>query len=381
MAAMQGLTRPKLRNWGLYLAVWAGLSLLFASGAWLSRFYAGRPASFSYVLVASAAHYFVWGLLVVAAVPLIRRFPIERPNWMRRVPLHFLFGFMFVVLDVSITFALFPWIYPEQPLTGTTYKLLLAANFYYDLWMYWTVAGLVHAVNYYQALRQREVQAAQLEMQLAQAQLEVLKMQLHPHFLFNTLHAISTLMHKDVNAAERMLTRLSDLLRVSLETANTQEVSLKEELELLEHYVEIEKVRFQDRLTIQMHIEPEVLDATVPNLVLQPLVENALKHGIAKRAGSGFISLEATRENSMLRLIVRDDGPGLPRNGNMREGVGLRNTRARLKQLYGDNHVFKVANARQGGAEVTLLIPYREEEQEAGTLLEEAALERMEHMQ
>ncbi len=186
-------------------------------------------------------------------------------------------------------------------------------------------------------------------------------MQLHPHFLFNTLHAIWTLMHKDVETADRMLARLSDLLRITLENSGMQEVPLKQELAFLEPYLEIEQTRFGDRLSVQLDVEPDTLDALVPNLLLQPLVENAIRHGIAPRAAGGRIRISAKRENAKLRVQVRDNGAGIPESERevLKEGVGLTNTRARLQQLYGAGHRLELHNAVDGGLEVTLELPFR----------------------
>ena len=184
-------------------------------------------------------------------------------------------------------------------------------------------------------------------------------MQLNPHFLFNTLHAISSLMHKDVDAADRMLTRLSDLLRHALESTNTQVVPLREELEFLQRYLEIEQTRFGLRLAVRFDIAPDTLEAEVPNLVLQPLVENAIRHGIEPLASAGQIELYARRETGMLLLQVRDNGKGLPPGSALEEGVGLANTRARLQQLYGAGHRLDAGNRPEGGFAVRITIPWR----------------------
>jgi LytS/YehU family sensor histidine kinase len=181
-------------------------------------------------------------------------------------------------------------------------------------------------------------------------------MQLNPHFLFNTLHAISSLMHQDVDAADRMLIKLSELLRRALDGTDTQEVMLREELEFLRNYAAIEQTRFGDRLKIEMTITPDTLDAMVPNLVLQPILENAIRHGIEPHARDGFIEVSAKREGEALRLEVRDNGGGL--NGSVVEGVGLSNTRARLKQLYGTRQTFTLADAPGGGVVVTATLPF-----------------------
>ncbi len=186
-------------------------------------------------------------------------------------------------------------------------------------------------------------------------------MQLHPHFLFNTLHSISALVHKDPECADRMIARLGDFLRLTLENSGAQEVSLQKELEFLRCYLEIERVRFQDRLTTHMEIDSRALDTPVPNLILQPIVENALRHGIAPRSTPGRIEISAKRKNGSLRIEVQDNGPGISAiskpNGRLREGLGLANTRARLRQLYGAEHSFELSDAPGGGLLVALEIP------------------------
>lgn len=188
-------------------------------------------------------------------------------------------------------------------------------------------------------------------------------MQLQPHFLFNTLHSVSALIHKDPVSADRMIARLGDFLRLTLENAGTQEVSLQEELEFLKCYLEIERVRFRERLTVQMNIEPQTLNARLPNLILQPIVENAIKHGIAPRTKPGRIEIEARRFNGILHVQITDNGPGLPANGGsgriVKGGVGLANTEARLQQLYGSDHRLDLANTSKGGLTVILEIPFK----------------------
>jgi LytS/YehU family sensor histidine kinase len=187
-------------------------------------------------------------------------------------------------------------------------------------------------------------------------------MQLHPHFLFNTLNGIAGLVRDSRNkAAVDMLAGLSDLLRYTLENAGKQEVPLREELEFLELYLDIQQMRFSDRLKVEMHVQPEVLDALVPNLILQPLVENSIRHGISRRASSGVVGISAQRENGSLRINVYDDGPGLKRDdgAKMEEGVGLSNTRARLRQLYGERQQFSLGERADAGVEAVLIIPFR----------------------
>jgi signal transduction histidine kinase len=222
------------------------------------------------------------------------------------------------------------------------------------------IVGLVHAVFYYRETQQRALREAQLEARLLEAQLQTLQHQLHPHFLFNTLHAISTLMHRDLSAAERMLVRLGDLLRMTLDTATRPEVRLSEEIEFLEKYVQIEQVRLGDRLTTLFDIETDVLDAAVPTLILQPIVENAVEHGIAPLGVPGRITVSAKREGEMLVMTVDDTGSG-PTERAMAalfSGIGLSNTRARLTHQFGPHYRFEFKH-RPGGFAVLIAIPFR----------------------
>ncbi len=210
--------------------------------------------------------------------------------------------------------------------------------------------------------RERELRASQLETQLAQAQLQMLKMQLHPHFLFNTLNGITGLVRDHDNAAAvEMLVGLSDLLRQTLDNAGKQEVRLSEELEWLELYLKLQQIRFSDRLQVSVNAAPETMDALTPNLITQPLVENAIRHGLAPRAAPGSVSLSAKRVNGRLELRVCDDGIGFPEDWRLAsgKGVGLLNTDARLRQLYGSDYSFEARNREEGGAEVFLSIPLR----------------------
>jgi sensor histidine kinase YesM len=233
--------------------------------------------------------------------------------------------------------------------------------------VYAGMVALQHMDALYRRYAERERATLQLETRLARAQLEALKIQLQPHFLFNTLNTISALLRRDPEAADRVLTRLGDLLRLSLQHSGRQEVMLRQELEFVERYLEIQQTRFQDRLRVRLDADPEALDALVPTLVLQPLVENAVRHAIEPRAAAGRLEIRARRENGHLTLQVADDGPGIGGGGPIDgasipvtgSGIGLANTRARLEQLYGAGHRFSLANAAEGGLVVTLELPYR----------------------
>jgi two-component system, LytTR family, sensor kinase len=237
----------------------------------------------------------------------------------------------------------------------------VTSMFHLELLIYGATLGLNYAFSYYARFREREARAAQLEAQLTQAQLQALKMQLHPHFLFNTLNGIAGLVRDQRNkAAVEMLAGLSDLLRYTLENAGRQEVPLGEEMEFLELYLNIQQMRFSDRLNVEIEVAPDALRALVPNLILQPLVENAIRHGIAPRAARGTVGVRAARADSVLQIEVYDDGPGLRANASQGQGIGLANTRARLAQLYGaGGHSFSVSNRAGGGTAARLSLPFR----------------------
>jgi two-component system LytT family sensor kinase len=221
---------------------------------------------------------------------------------------------------------------------------------------------IAHMVSYYSKFQEREHRASQLEAQLAKANLQALKSQLQPHFLFNTMHSISALMLTDVRAADKMMTRLSDLLRMSFESDGGQITTLGRELEFAMAYLEIEKVRFGDRLNIVLKIAPETLDAQVPHLLLQPLVENAVRHGIARLSGGGEIRVISRLEGDQLQLAIRNNGPGFGDSNLARPkaGLGLRATQERLQTLYGNDHAWSVQALPEGGVEVSLRIPFHQ---------------------
>jgi sensor histidine kinase YesM len=203
--------------------------------------------------------------------------------------------------------------------------------------------------------------STRLEAQLSQAELQALRAQLQPHFLFNTLNSISVLLEEDPKAANQMLLHLSDLLRVMTQRTGSPEISLREELDLIRTYLEIEQTRFRDRLTVRFENDPAALDARIPSLLLQPLVENAVRHGVAPRSTPGLIHISTHRNNGSVRILIRDNGPGIPADNSARpgHGVGLSNTRARLELLYGKDHRFTLENAPGGGLESLIEIPYR----------------------
>jgi LytS/YehU family sensor histidine kinase len=275
--------------------------------------------------------------------------------------------FVFVVTLISIPILWYlgfanPTLHPT--LEAFFNKLILNPFYLHQgLLAYWGTVVVAHAYEYNRQVRIGRTRASELSAQLAQAQLAALKMQIHPHFLFNTLNSIAALLHEDVEAADRMITRLSDFLRITLQSSATSVVTLGEELVFLQAYLDIERVRFADRLIVELTIAPDVMDAQVPNLILQPLVENAVRHGISKQIAMGHLQIDARRHAERLLIRIDDNGPGKPNgNGNAKRraagGVGLANTRARLEQFYGDFEFDIVNRTDREGTTVILNVPY-----------------------
>jgi two-component system, LytTR family, sensor kinase len=354
----------------LGVAAWTLFALFFSCQIYLNYAYLGRPEPFWRILSAWLICSYLWALITPPAIYLARRFPIEKAALLKRIPIHLLFGSIFSLMQLGIYIFLHQWLIgnPSKPFSPIkSFQNIFVAEFHFNLLLYLVIIGLWHAYDYYNRFREREQRAAQLELeasqletQLAQAQLEALKMQLHPHFLFNTLNSISVLMQEDPAAANKMLLRLSELLRVALKNTNKHEVTLRQELDFLRSYLEIEQTRFQNRLEVKMKVETETLDAKVPNLILQPLVENCIRHVVAPRATKSTIEISAARRNGHLEIIVRDDGQGMSSSGAelKTNGIGLSNTRARLEKLYGSSHKFELSPAPGGGLQAVISIPF-----------------------
>jgi len=311
--------------------------------------------------------FYLWGSLSPLIFRFSHRFPVEfRPLRLRNLVLHIptilLFASIHQGMFLAILWFLNPRINGDLVSFAEFYRQFFAWGLYQDLIVASLIVIAAHAFIYYQDFKAGEVQQSELKAQLAQAQLQTLKMQIHPHFLFNTLHSISSLVLEDPPRANSMIARLGDFLRLTLEHSDEQMVTLKQEIEFLRCYLEIEQVRFEDRLSVDFSIEPTTLSATVPHLILQPLVENAIQYAIAPHADPGYIRVEAKRVDTLLRLEVIDSGPGIETSGTLveKQGVGLRNVRARLKQNYGTEFRFEMANIPEGGLTVLLEMPFRQ---------------------
>ena len=354
------LLRKRRVRLALIWGIWTIVALFFSTQVFVMYYSENLPIPYAKAFLVQASACYIWALMTPLVLWLARRYRIDRHNWPQKVLLNFGLSIVFTSAAILIHFVIYTLI------TGRTNKLTLywAFNFLYPnldrfLLVYWFIFLMSHAWNYYTSYREGELRSSRLRTQLAQAQLEALKMQIHPHFLFNTLHSISALLSRDTEAARKMISRLGDFLRLTLENGGTSEVSLQQELEFLKSYLEIERIRFKDRLTTTINVDPEVLDVQVPNLILQPIVENAMRHAIT-RTNSGEVEITAAARNGVVRIEVKDNGPGIDEPQSLSKtsrGVGLANTQARLSGLYGSNAKFELRNRPTGGLTVMLEIP------------------------
>ena len=355
------------------LGAWTLFALFFSTQVYLNIIYHGRSQPFANVLIPWLTCGYLWAALTPLTLWLARRFPLEKEVIVRRVALHLLFAVLISLLHlVAFTFVFQAFVRhaadPFFPLGP--FQDVVVGQFHFNLLLYCVVIGLYQTFDYYRRFREREqraaqleLEAAQLETQLTRAQLDALKMQLHPHFLFNTLNTISVLMEEDVNAANEMLLRLSDLLRAALKNDEAHEVTLEEELQFLAKYLQIEQARFHDRLQIRIDPAPETLTAYLPNLILQPLIENAIRHAVAPRTIETLIEIRSHKRDGQLHLSVTDNGEGMVDQATPTNGIGLRNTRARLEKLYGPHQDFKLETATGGGVHISIIIPFRTREE------------------
>jgi sensor histidine kinase YesM len=360
----------------IVLGIWMALVVVFTGQAYMLLSSAGQAQedlpkhppelALDELFLTSLSECLIWACLTFLILWLARRFPLGQRNWPRSLLVHVAACLGCGLIAAALSALAAELIRREIPKPSITAKVMIyffLAKLNNNIIFYGVILALGHVVNYHRQWRERELIASQLEAKLAQSQLQILKMQLHPHFLFNTLNAISALIHQDVELADRMIARLGDLLRTTLENANQQEVPFRQELDFIQPYLDIEKARLGSRLTVDLRIDPAVMDAKVPNLILQPLVENAIRHGIAVQPGAGRIQIQAGRDNGLLQLIVSDSGPGLRAPLETGKGIGLANTRARLEKLYGSNQRLNLTNGPDGGLQVAITIPFHEASQ------------------
>lgn len=352
----------------IIFAAWTIFGLLLANQAYIQSALGGRQMPVIVALRPGLLEAVLWSFTTLAIFWLARRFPLERGRMLRSIAVHVVAAILIALARTGVMIVLgwyLPWV------RARSFSIHFWGTSSQNLLFYALLLGIGHLVLYYRRYREREQAAEQLARGLTEARLQALKMQLQPHFLFNTLNAISALIPADAQPARRMVARLGDLLRTTLEHEDKQEVALREELAFLQPYLEIEQVRLEERLTVVMKIQPETLEARVPHLLLQPLVENAVRHGIATRIEPGKVEIAASRtpDDRSLLLEVKDDGRGMDRHHELgtRRGVGLINIRSRLEQLYGSDHRFKLENRAAGGVLVQITIPFRRAEKETGS--------------
>lgn len=355
--------RKRWLKWPLGFAFWTVIGLSFAFQFYISSAKAGLDVSWKQAVGYALGDWYVFALLSIPVVWMAGRFQFESGKRLLSLAIHIPFSLIFSLAYMVLRAWIGTW--QSEASFADAFQPLLVKTWHFNLLIYWVIVAVSFAFDYYGKFRERELRAAELEKRLVEAKLHALQMQLNPHFLFNSLHSISALMHQDVEAADRMVVRLSDLLRAALDNSGAQEVTLRNELKFLQSYLEIEQIRFGSRLTVKTDVPPDLLEARVPNLILQPLIENAIRHGIEPHAKAGRVELRAQLVDGALVLDVWDNGAGVTDATAVNEGIGLSNTRARLQTLYGNAHKFELGNRPEGGLRVRLTIPLQNTEQPA----------------
>lgn len=351
------------RNFAIGFGVWTVVGFSFGIRSYLYAQMTGPPADFFQMVPNYMVDFYFWGMASPLIFALCLRFPIERGHLADRLVFHIFTGLVFVAVVTALTLPTLWFLgLTNRQLHPTleSYFVALITNpfmIHQGLLAYWGTVVVAHAFQYHEQAKIGRAKTSELSAQLAQAQLAALKMQIHPHFLFNTLNSIAALLHKDTEAADRMIARLSDFLRMTLKSSGTSTVTLEQELEFLKTYLEIEKIRFQEKLIVEMEIDEDAANARVPNLILQPLVENAVRHGVAKQTGIGHLNIHANRVGDRLLINIVDNGPG-PQGISKRDGVGLANTRARLEQFYDEFELAIEGRSGTGGTVVSMKVPY-----------------------
>ena len=359
--------RP-LAKWFVFVIAWTLVGAFFATRWYFIYKGTSTPMSWVESLTLGLIEWYLWALISLVVFRLCRRFPLDSAGWRQALPILAVAAVIIVPLQIiaytSIHVPVDAYFMSNQPSPvqrslWSTCVVMLKSKFHVGVLTFGLMAIASYAFLLYRKYREEELRASELKTQLVNAQLNTLRTQLHPHFLFNSLNAVSTLMQEDVEAADRMLMRLSDLLRLSLHGVGKQKVPLREELEFVQRYLDVERVRFSDRLHTSLQIDPATTDAAVPYLLLQPLVENAIRHGISPKPGSGTVTVSSQRVGDRLLLQVVDDGIGLQtqKDRTGESGVGLANTRERLQMLYGDDCCFSLSNTGEG-VTVRIEIPF-----------------------
>lgn len=341
------------------VAVWTSVALLLAGQAWFAAQVRGEPIAWSRVTIIWLVWAAAWAAITPIALRLAAQFPFRRGRLMPALAIHTAASAVCAVANLALFALAAPLIGASnaEPTWLATFNRLIGTTFLLNLPLYWVIVAAAQVERIVRTAREKDRRQLMLEAQLADARLQTLRAQLQPHFLFNALNTVSVLMHEDVESADHVLLQLAALLRRSLDSGEVYEVTLGEELGFLENYLAIEQARFGPRLSWRMAVPDELFTARVPNLILQPLVENALRHGLAARAGPCRIETSAARRGESLELCVYDNGGGLSPTAT--ERVGLSNTRARLRLLYDDHQRFELRNAPNGGVIAAITLPLR----------------------
>ena len=361
-----------LKRWILIVCAWTAVGLLFTvQEVVLARVDGGHVNWVAFGAI-ELIYWNVWAAYAPLVIALAKRFPLAGPRLVPHIAIHAVASLVMAPLATVTEYFLSSgflrflshFTHSVSPRDLPTFTDSLLSMSVTGLLTYWLVVGLYQAFHFYQAAMERQTRAAQLQTQLSRAELDNLKSQLHPHFLFNSLHTIGVLMQEDVEAASHLLVILGDLLRMALERRDN-EITLQSELQFVDKYLEIEQTRFHDRLKVFTDVPPDLLGVYVPSLALQPLVENAIKHGISVDSTAGRLEIAAQRHDGRVWLRVRDDGPGPAPGSRPRFGVGLTNVQSRLKQLYGDEASLELTSAGGRGCEALITIPLRSSHEDA----------------
>ena len=348
------------RRLGLIFGVWALVAVMSTQTSGFALTRTGRPFDWKPILFSNLLSCMLWAAFTPFLLALGRRFRIERGVWPAHLALHLAAGVAMTALEVYSWSLEAPIIRPGAPPSQVPYIVQVSRALLVDLGWYFIIVALAHAEYYAGLSRQEALRRAQLQSQLDAARLDALQSQLRPHFLFNTLTTIAEQVYGDPAGADTMITRLSRLLRSSFVDPEVQEVTLRQELELLQCYLDIARVRFRERLTIDVDIHPNALDAFVPRFLLQPLAENALQHGLEPAEAGGRLEIRVRAHLDTMTVELNDNGIGLPA-GDLRNGTGLRNTRQRLAHLYGSRAQLEIHRRAGGGTSVRVTLPFRRE--------------------
>jgi two-component system, LytTR family, sensor kinase len=357
--------KHQMPRWLLVLGFWTLIVLAYSTRTEMrAGSYTWVPMSWYDSITLAATQWYPWGLLSIAIYWVNRKLPF-RPNAMLRrllvhVPLSLVFGVAYTYLNFVVAGLMHA---PTESswVGATVFETLTRVTYRQGTFVYWAIVAICMALDYQSDLKDQEIRGAELERLLAEARLATLRTQLDPHFLFNALNSISAYVESAPRDARLMIEQLGDLLRLSLEQADEQEIPLERELAFVDRYIQLQLVRFADRLSVRVDVKPDVMAAAVPTFLLQPLVENAIRHGVANLT-DGVIQMSARRDGERLHVRVQDNGPGLPPGWTFdsHARIGLGNTRARLEQLYGKGHyTLDIDSAGGHGTRVAVTIPYR----------------------